>query len=269
MSFKNRIYCTLTLKRSISIYKGESIILEKRVSGEVEWFEFPMLRSFPQVKHAIFLKGQGFDLGEKGGDSNQNLALETLGLEKGVKLKQLHKAQLVTSKKAKMGWTLHEGYDGVITREKGVGLMIRHADCQAALFFDPKTQTIANVHCGWRGSCENIYRETVRKMGHLYGCDPRSIRVSISPSLGPEKAEFKHYRRELPESFWKYQVKPNYFDFWEISRQQLLKEGVLQEHIECANICTYSHPEECFSYRRNPLTGHHGTIIALKIGCKE
>ena len=53
-----------------------------------------------------------------------------------------------------------------------------------------------------------------------------------------------------------------------ISRQQLLKEGVLHEHIECANICTYSHPEQCFSYRRSPFTGHHGTIIALKIGCE-
>ncbi len=218
---------------------------------------------FPQIRHAFFLRGKGFDLSEKAGLHNQDIALEMIGVGRGVKLKQPHAADILALENVTQKWTFYEGYDGVITREKGVGLLVRHADCQAALFFDPKSETIANVHCGWRGSVKNIYRETVRKMGDLYGAQPHTIRVCISPSLGPKKAEFTNYKKELPPKFWKYQVTPNHFDFWAISRDQLLEAGCLQKHIACANLCTYSSPDECFSYRRDPLTGHHGTMIAM------
>ena len=48
--------------------------------------------------------------------------------------------------------------------QKDCGLVIQHADCQAAIFFDPVRKAIANVHCGWRGSVCNIYAKTVEKI---------------------------------------------------------------------------------------------------------
>jgi len=233
------------------------------MSGNVEWLEFPLLMGFPQIKHAVFLRGQGFDLSEKAGLVHQEIALGIIGSSKGVKLKQRHAADVLALENVTARWTLYDGYDGMITQEKGVALLVRHADCQAALFFDPESGTIANVHCGWRGSIKNIYRETVRKMKDLYGANPRTIRVCISPSLGPTKAEFKHYKKQLPSYFWNYQVTPAHFDFWAISRAQLFEAGCMQKHVVCAGMCTYSSPDECFSYRRDPLTGSHGTMIAL------
>lgn len=237
--------------------------MKRQNSGSIEWLEFKILREFPQVRHAVFLKGEAFDLGEKGALENQQRVLELMGCEKGVKLKQCHQADLYEVKEAQSGWSLRENYDGLMTREKGVALMIRHADCQAAIFFDPEAEIIANVHCGWRGSVRNIYRETIQTMRERYGTNPQELRVCISPSLGPQKAEFKHYREELPPHFWEYRVGPTYFDFWAISRMQLRAEGVLQKNIEVAGLCTYSNEKECFSYRRDPLGGHHGTIVAL------
>ncbi|CCB88133.1 peptidoglycan editing factor PgeF [Simkania negevensis] len=238
--------------------------MKKMISGGVEWLEFKLLREFPQISHAVFLRGADFNLGEQGSEEDQELALDMIGAEKGIKLKQCHQADILEIKEAQEGWTLYEDYDGMVTREKGVALMVRHADCQAAIFFDPESEVIANVHCGWRGSVKNIYRETIQKMRDLYGTNPQELRVCISPSLGPQKAEFKHYESELPPHFWQYQVMPTYFDFWAISRQQLREEGVLQKNIEIAGICTYSNPIDCFSYRRDKPTGHHGTVVALK-----
>ncbi len=116
--------------------------------------------------------------------------------------------------------------------------MIRHADCQATIFYDPEHNAIANVHCGWRGNVQNIYRATAFEMRKTFSSKPENILVGISPSLGPEKSEFINYRKEFPESFLPYEIKPTYFDLWAISRMQLEASGILPHHIEVASICT-------------------------------
>lgn len=150
-----------------------------------------------------------------------------------------------------------------MTDVKGLGLLITHADCQAAIFYDPVHRALANVHSGWRSSVQNIYLETIHKMRERYGSRPEDLRVGISPSLGPEAAEFRDFKTLFPEPFWSFQTKAEYFNFWEISRWQLISAGVLPHHIEIAGICTYSTPKDWFSYRREPCSGRHGTIAAL------
>ncbi|MCH9608544.1 MAG: Polyphenol oxidase [Chlamydiales bacterium] len=151
--------------------------------------------------------------------------------------------------------------DGVITDKPGLGLLITHADCQAALFYDPVHHAIGAVHCGWRGNVLNIYKKTVEAMGKTYHSRPEDLLVAISPSLGPDAAEFINYKEEFPESFHPFQTKPNHFNLWEISRSQLMECGVKQ--IEIAEICTYENSDLCFSYRREKKSGRLGTIIAL------
>lgn len=155
--------------------------------------------------------------------------------------------------------------DALITNQKNLPILIRHADCQAALIYDPMHQAIAAVHSGWKGSTLNIYAKTITAMNQAFGSHSKELLVCISPSLGPESAEFIHYRKELPESFREFQVKPNYFDFWAISRWQLEQAGILKEHIEIAKIDTLTNPKEYFSYRRDRVSGRNGTFIYLKI----
>lgn len=154
--------------------------------------------------------------------------------------------------------------DGLITHLKGVGLMIKHADCQAALFYDPIQQVIAAVHAGWKGSCGQIYTKTIQILKEKFGSRPENLLVGLSPSLGPDHAEFVNYRSEFSEAFWDYQVKPTYFDFWAISCDELKSAGVLAHHIEVARKCTYANPD-CFSYRREKVTGRMGSVIALTL----
>lgn len=154
--------------------------------------------------------------------------------------------------------------DGLITNKKTIALSIQHADCQAAIFYDPVTLAIACVHSGWKGNCQNIYKQTISEMKEHFGSKANDLIVCISPSLGPNKAEFIHYKNELPESFWRFGNNQNYFNLWEIARWQLENEGVQSRNIEVAGICTHSEPEHFYSYRRDKLCGRNLTVVWLE-----
>ena len=156
-----------------------------------------------------------------------------------------------------------EACDALLTNSTGIALMIRHADCQAAIFYDPIHHALGVAHAGWRGSVANIYAHTIFKMREVFGTDPSDLLVGISPSLGPKRAEFIHYKKELPSSFWPFEVSENHFDFWAISRWQLVQAGVQSERIEIAERCTYLEPKEFFSHRRDRVSGRLGTFAVL------
>src|SRR5262249_11397000 len=96
-----------------------------------------------------------------------------------------------------------------------------------------------------------------------FGSRPEDLLVGISPSLGPHSAEFKNYRTEFPQELWGFQVRPEYFDLWALARHQCEECGILPQHIEIAEICTYANPEDYFSYRRDGVTGRNATVAAL------
>jgi hypothetical protein len=154
--------------------------------------------------------------------------------------------------------------DAIFTTEKKIGLAVTHADCQAALLYDPVHEAVGVVHCGWRGSAQNIYARMVEAMQREIGTQPQNLIVCISPSLGPDHAEFKNYKQELPQDFWSFMVKPFHFDFWAISRKQLAACGVPDKNIETASICSYCNTKDYYSHRRDKHTGRNATVIALK-----
>ncbi|HSX04532.1 MAG TPA: peptidoglycan editing factor PgeF [Rhabdochlamydiaceae bacterium] len=247
----------------------------RKKHNNIEWLEFELLQGIKDVCHGVFLRHGGIsgppfhslNMGYTSGDDrtavfhNRGQILQILNISKLITGKQNHgaKVEVINSKYEPL-----EFRDGLITQERALGLLMTHADCQAAIFYDPCHHAVANVHSGWRGNVQNIYRETILAMKEKIGTRPEDLIVCISPSLGPEASEFKNYRDELPSSFWGYQVKPTYFNLWEIARDQLEDEGVLPHHIEIASICTFTHNEDFFSYRREKITGRNATVIALR-----
>ncbi len=163
-----------------------------------------------------------------------------------------------------------DDYDALITNQRGVGLLIQQADCQAILIHDPNKQVIAAIHCGWRGSTKNIIGSTIAKMMQRYQTDPKTVLVTISPSLGPCCAEFINYEQELPKQLHQFQHKPYYFNFWDMSTTQLVEAGVAAKHIDATRICTACN-HDYFSYRRTNkrsgeiTTGRNGSIICLPL----
>jgi YfiH family protein len=156
------------------------------------------------------------------------------------------------------------GIDGFVSSVPRLAMMIKVADCQAVLLFDRKRRVAAAVHAGWRGSAQNLPGKAVRVMIADFRCRPTDIVAGISPSLGPCCAEFRNWPTELPESFLPYQVRPTYFDFWAISRAQLMEAGIPGENIEIAGLCTRCHPEVFYSYRGEGRTGRFAVTIGLE-----
>ena len=154
--------------------------------------------------------------------------------------------------------------DALITDVPGVYLLIQTADCQAVMIVDPQQRVVANVHSGWRGSVANIVGLTVTRMIREFGCDPARMVAAIGPSLGPCCAEFVHYKEEIPPRLWPFNVGENHFDFWRISRRQLIDAGLVQSRIHSSNLCTRCNPHLFFSYREQKRTGRLAAIVGLK-----
>ncbi|CAB1071043.1 FIG00003370: Multicopper polyphenol oxidase [Olavius algarvensis Delta 1 endosymbiont] len=153
--------------------------------------------------------------------------------------------------------------DAMVTDQPQRHLVIQVADCQALLLFDPVRQVVANVHCGWRGSIQNIIGCTVETMVQRFDCRPGTIIAGIGPSLGPCCAEFIHYQTEIPPAFWRYKDSSHHFDYWSISCDQLVQAGVAAENIESSGICTRCHTDEFFSYRAAKTTGRFAAVIGM------
>ncbi|MCG8688330.1 MAG: peptidoglycan editing factor PgeF [Desulfobacterales bacterium] len=250
---------------------------------------FEHLAAFPGVVHGVFSRTggnssgdwSGLNIGLSTGDDpvivqeNRSDMMASLGLTRALFLNQVHGADILVIKPDTdldgLLWEKGKGSaarpltaDGVVTNVGKIGLVIQVADCQAVLLYDPVNQVIANVHSGWRGSLENITGRCVDTMIKEFDCRPIDIRVGISPSLGPCCAEFIHYETEIPKRFWHYKRKERpYFDFWQISKDQLEAKGVIQDHISVMGQCTKCCSDQFYSYRAQKTTGRFGAVIAL------
>ncbi len=194
---------------------------------------------------------------------NRDKIKARFGIKNLVSAKQIHGCKVaVISEKVTTDFEV-AGYDALITNQVGIGLMIQQADCQAVLVSDPIHKAAGIIHAGWRGSVSNIISHTIKALRNSFGSEPVDLKAAISPSLGPCCAEFINYKQELPPSFYKYQVKPNYFDFWSISCKQLNQAGLRKKNIEIAGKCTVCNPEY-FSYRRDNITGRCASVIGLR-----
>jgi YfiH family protein len=205
----------------------------------------------------------GLDDDEANVQENRDRIKTSLSIPKLVSCRQVHGDRVAVIVEKPATDLAVDGHDALITAMTGIGLMIQHADCQAILLHDPVKRVVGIIHAGWRGSVANIARKTVAAMQKSYGCDPADLRAAISPSLGPCCAEFRNYQLELPAEFYRYQVRPYYFDFWAISRDQLHRAGIRTGNIAVANQCTVCN-SDYFSFRRDRVTGRCATVIGIR-----
>lgn len=247
--------------------------------ANLRWHRASLLADLP---HAMFCRHGGvsrppfaslnlsFGVGDRPEDvtANRRLVRNCLGIKHLVSAVQVHGDRVLLAENIRQDSESADA-DALVTGQRGVGLLIQQADCQAVLLHDPVREVIAAAHSGWKGSVLNIIAATVQVMRAQFGTDPADLRAVISPSLGPCCAEFVNWRLELPASLHQHQVKANHFDFWAISRDQLTAAGVKREQIETAGICTACN-HSFFSYRRavkrqgKPgATGRCGSVILL------
>ena len=250
-------------------------------------FQFHSLQKFSdEVAHAVLSRAGGFS--KKPYDTlnvsftvsdeaaavrkNRKLVCRSFGIpeENLIAGHQIHSKYVVVINDKILG--SHKAYedienvDAFVTDKPGVALMIKAADCQSILMFDPVQKVVAAAHAGWKGLAQDISGEALKVMKKHFKVKPENVMVAVSPSLGPCCAFFSNPEKELPPSFKPYIAYNKTVDLWQFSIDQLKKHGVQAKHIELARVCTMcGGGDKFYSFRRDRgMTGRFGTVIVLK-----
>lgn len=199
--------------------------------------------------------------------ANRQIVKSAMGVSTLLSALQVHGTKIHVQNSPQVEDFEVEGYDALITNQRGVALMVQHADCQAVLLYDSVAGVAAAVHNGWRGSVQNVLGKVVGVMVREFSSHPGNIQTIVGPSLGPCCAEFRNYQSELPEDFVEFKVSDNHFDFWRISRKQLMVEGVQKMNIIISEQCTLC-SDDYFSYRKavqsgDGVTGRNGSVVVM------
>lgn len=255
------------------------MMVREQADGLV-WLRWSLMTTFPELDHRIFTRHGGVSTGPYAslnlsytvGDlpervrENRGRLRQALGGVELISVGQIHGANtlILSHRQGLTRGSEPQGIDILITDLPGVALLIKHADCQAVALYDPVQRVIANIHCGWRGNVQNVLGQAVGQLARVFQSRPADLWAGIGPSLGPCCAEFRNFRQEFPPALWGYQVRPDYFDLWQLSVDQLVAAGVPRQQIQVAGLCTRCHPEDFFSYRREKISGRNGTVLLLR-----
>lgn len=222
-------------------------------------------------------------------------------LEESVYSHQTHTTNVmkVTKEHAGMGFVRprnFENIDGLVTNEPGLTLVTSYADCVPLYFVDVKNRAIGLSHSGWRGTVNNIAKNTIELMKAEYGTDPSDVVAFIGPSICRDCFEvdmdvasvfLDTYRESglvtTDEADVTYIVSKNPYieqNDEQIDEQStgekylvnlqaancynMMQAGVPDENIHITDICTCCNPHILFSHRASK--GKRGGMCAfLKI----
>ena len=242
------------------------------------YFRYPTLSRYPKLVHGVFTRKGGvssppydflntsYDVGDLTQNVTSNLAIikNTLGASHLIFMNQSHGKRVFVFREEHIANKVEpRSVDAVITDIPNIAILVKQADCQGVIIFDPEKRVAANVHCGWRGNAKNILGNVVIRMKHDFGCNGHDLMAAIGPSLGPCCAEFVGYENIFPDSFDEFMVRENHFNLWAVSEWQLVNEGLRKRNIEIAGICTRCRTDLFYSYRGEGKTGRFGTVVML------
>lgn len=247
--------------------------------NQVLSLKFSQLSKHRQLAHGVFTRHGGvsespYDTLNASYDTddlpdcveiNLQIIKKAMGAEQLIFMNQVHGKEVLTIRKGHSGdFKEAARVDAIITDRPGLALMVKQADCQAVILFDPVKGVVSNVHCGWRGNAYNILGSVVSRMRSDFGCRESRLMAAIGPSLGPCCAEFVTHEQIFPEKFRQFMVRENFFDLRKVSRWQLLEAGLNEENLEVAGICTGCRTDMFYSYRAEGVTGRFATVAMLK-----
>lgn len=162
--------------------------------------------------------------------------------------------------------------DGLVTATPGVALLLRFADCQPILLYDPEHHALALIHAGWRGVAQGIALRAIEALRAAFGSRPQALVAGLGPAIGPccytvgdEVAAAMGYA--LPD--WSKVMHAYGTDHWRFdleaaNAQQLDAAGV--QNVERAALCTSCHSDEFYSHRgNNGQTGRFAVVAFLSL----
>lgn len=157
-------------------------------------------------------------------------------------VKQIHSDVTFVAREA---GCMGEG-DALVTMTEGVAVSVRTADCYPILLADPETRAVAAIHAGWRGTAAGVVRSSLERMRNDFGTDPRNVYAAIGPGIGQCCYEVGI---EVARQFGLNDA--GNLDLAVENRNQLIAAGLQPDRIERVGGCTFCHPTQFFSWRRD------------------
>ena len=160
--------------------------------------------------------------------------------------------------------------DGVVATDRVCAILT--ADCLPVLLCDRAGTVVAAAHAGWRGLAAGVLRGTVTAMAVA----PGSLMAYLGPAIGADHFEvgadvFDSFAATARSAGYSDQVmdcfRPVGADKWladlyDLARLELGAAGVAD--IYGGDHCTYSQPDQFYSYRRDGVTGRLASLIWLE-----
>ncbi len=159
--------------------------------------------------------------------------------------------------------------DGFVSKDRGIALCVKIADCVPILFCDKENGVIGACHAGWRGTAGGIAPITVEKMLSL-GAEVENIQVAIGPCIHPCCYEvgrdfYEQIAALRGEDFSKRHIKSvdnrMYANLTEMNKELLITAGVPEKNISISDKCTCCEPDVFHSHRATG--GVRGTMAAV------
>lgn len=157
--------------------------------------------------------------------------------------------------------------DATFTTEKGLPCVVMTADCLPVFFCDRAGTLVAVAHAGWRGLCDGVLEETLKKFPKT-----EEVLAWMGPAIGPEKFEVG---AEVRAAFLAHDAaasscfRPSTLsspdagrwlaDIYALARLRLAAAGV--SAVYGGGLCTVTDEERFFSYRRDGRTGRMASVI--------
>jgi len=249
----------------------------------LRWSE---LERWPWLVHGFSTRAAG-NLGRSTGNPDRPLEhnqRKFVGLAGGNRMKLLKLRQVHSSLARVVHGRTVSGLagDSLLTRQHGLLLGIKTADCLPILLVDSRQRAVGAVHAGWRGAVRRVAEKAVGEMRLRFGCDPADLHAAIGAGIqaccfqvGSEVLdEFacqfvdadQFCRRETPNPAlcmlprqiltdgnrpfdWQAAARGN-VDLAEANRRQLLAAGLPAGQIYNAGLCTACDREWFYSHRR-------------------
>ncbi len=127
------------------------------------------------------------------------------------------------------------GVDGLITGQKNVLLIIKHADCTPIFIYDKKQNVIALIHSGWRGSYLNIGIKAVDILINNYHAKKENIYIYLGVGINSCCYKFDKKPDQADDPNWqKFILYKN--NKWSIDIHGYLINSFLQYGINLDNI---------------------------------
>ncbi len=177
---------------------------------------------------------------------------------------QVHGSRILAIEERHLGMgkeekkALLEGWDAMMTKQKGILIGVSTADCIPVILYDPVQEACAAIHAGWKGTLSGITRSAVRAMKEAFKCQAGDILSVIGPGIRLESFEVgdEVYQAFLQAGYDMDRISrmnaasgKHHIDLPMVNRLQMEEEGILVEHIQDSGICTRNCHEEFFSAR--------------------